>query len=643
LTAICRRAIEQWGLQIKDLRRKATMPVRLVRSSADFAERFAQFLAMKREVSADIESATRTIVEDVAVRGDLALIEATRKFDRLDIDPGRLRIAAAEIDDAVKACDAKTLDALKFARDRIEVFHRRQLPGDDRFTDALGVELGWRWNAIESVGLYVPGGTAAYPSSVLMNAVPAKVAGVARVVMVVPSPDGKLNPLVLAAAQLGGVSEIYRVGGAQAVAALAYGTDTIAPVAKIVGPGNAYVAAAKRLVFGKVGIDMIAGPSEVLVIADDTGNAGWIAADLLAQAEYDASARSILITDSAALAADVARAVASNSNLLVLIHRLRAVHVYRDGFILVHGLSAIALYVYGLVAVDGLCPVAPHPVRLVVLHFDVLVFFGVDEHLLAALLVLEPDLVEAAAARLPDVEAAAVIVIDVEAATEHLPAEFRHRADECDIALVEQCDAVAHALHPFEQMGRQQHGHALVLEVADDVEQFRRRLRVETGGGLVEDEQLRSMHERQQQADLLTVPLRQLVDRAIEADVEPLDQRGRLAWLGDRCRRSGERIGSQRVRPPLVEGSKDGVAWDGSRRRRFGRGSFDAHSRQRTRIRRKQEKAGTLAGCGQHHDDGRREERHREPKPSPEQDDRGAQDIRHRARLSSPLEAASER
>ncbi|HMH72453.1 MAG TPA: histidinol dehydrogenase [Bradyrhizobium sp.] len=287
------------------------MPVRLDRNSADFAQRFADFLAMKREVSADIESATRAIVDDVAARGDLALIEATRKFDRLDLKPAGLRITSAEIDAAVMACDAGTLDALKFARDRIEVFHRRQLPKDERFTDALGVELGWRWSAIDAVGLYVPGGTAAYPSSVLMNAVPARVAGVARVVMVVPSPDGKLNPLVLAAADLGGVSEIYRVGGAQAVAALAYGTDTIAPVAKIVGPGNAYVAAAKRLVFGKVGIDMIAGPSEVLVIAGATGNAGWIAADLLAQAEHDVNAQSILITDSTALADDVERAVES--------------------------------------------------------------------------------------------------------------------------------------------------------------------------------------------------------------------------------------------------------------------------------------------------------------------------------------------
>jgi histidinol dehydrogenase len=292
------------------------MPVRLDKSSADFAERFAGFLAMKREISADIESATRAIVDDVAARGDVALIEATRKFDRLDLDASRLRVTPVEIEAAVKACDTETLDALTFARDRIESFHRQQLPKDVRFTDPLGVELGWRWSAIDAVGLYVPGGTAAYPSSVLMNAVPAGVAGVARVVMVVPSPDGKLNPLVLAAAHLGGVSEIYRVGGAQAVAALAYGTATIAPVAKIVGPGNAYVAAAKRLVFGKVGIDMIAGPSEVLVIADRTGNAGWIAADLLAQAEHDVNAQSILITDDAALADDVERAVESQLNTL---------------------------------------------------------------------------------------------------------------------------------------------------------------------------------------------------------------------------------------------------------------------------------------------------------------------------------------
>jgi histidinol dehydrogenase len=300
------------------------MPVRLDRSSADFTERFASFLATKREISADIEAATRSIIDDVAARGDPALLEATRKFDRLDLDASGLRVSAAEMETALKACDGGTLDALKFARDRIELFHRRQLPNDDRFTDALGVELGWRWGAIESVGLYVPGGTAAYPSSVLMNAVPAQVAGVARVVMVVPSPDGKLNPLVLAAACLGGVSEIYRVGGAQAVAALAYGTATIAPVAKIVGPGNAYVAAAKRLVFGKVGIDMIAGPSEVLVLADATGNAGWIAADLLAQAEHDVNAQSILITDSSALADEVERAVQSQLATLPRAHIAQA-------------------------------------------------------------------------------------------------------------------------------------------------------------------------------------------------------------------------------------------------------------------------------------------------------------------------------
>ena len=217
---------------------------------------------------------------------------------------------------AAKSCDARALDALKLARDRIEAYHVRQKPKDERFTDPLGVELGSRWTAVEAAGLYVPGGTAAYPSSVLMNAVPAKVAGVPRLVMVVPAPDGKLNPLVLAAAQLAGVDEIYRIGGAQAVAALAYGTDTIKPVAKIVGPGNAYVAAAKRLVFGTVGIDMIAGPSEVLVIADQTGNADWIAADLLAQAEHDVSAQSILITDSAELAAQVEKAVAAQLKTL---------------------------------------------------------------------------------------------------------------------------------------------------------------------------------------------------------------------------------------------------------------------------------------------------------------------------------------
>jgi histidinol dehydrogenase len=285
------------------------MPIRLDSRASDFAQRFRALLATKREASADVENAVRAIIADVAARGDHALIELTRTFDRLDLDQADLRVTADEIAGAHASCDRRALDALAFARDRIEAYHRRQLPKDDRFTDALGVELGSRWTAIESVGLYVPGGTAAYPSSVLMNAVPAKVAGVPRLVMVVPAPDGKLSPLVLAAARLAGIDEIYRVGGAQAIAALAYGTETIAPVAKIVGPGNAYVAAAKRLVFGMVGIDMIAGPSEVLILADRTGNPDWIAADLLAQAEHDASAQSILITDDPDLARDVEAAV----------------------------------------------------------------------------------------------------------------------------------------------------------------------------------------------------------------------------------------------------------------------------------------------------------------------------------------------
>ena len=285
------------------------MPIRLDSRASDFAQRFRALLATKREASADVENAVRAIIADVAARGDHALIELTRTFDRLDLDQAGLRVTADEIAGAHASCDRRALDALAFARDRIEAYHRRQLPKDDRFTDALGVELGSRWTAIESVGLYVPGGTAAYPSSVLMNAVPAKVAGVPRLVMVVPAPDGKLSPLVLAAARLAGIDEIYRVGGAQAIAALAYGTETIAPVAKIVGPGNAYVAAAKRLVFGMVGIDMIAGPSEVLILADRTGNPDWIAADLLAQAEHDASAQSILITDDPDLARDVEAAV----------------------------------------------------------------------------------------------------------------------------------------------------------------------------------------------------------------------------------------------------------------------------------------------------------------------------------------------
>jgi histidinol dehydrogenase len=285
------------------------MPIRLDTRSADFGARFHAFLGTKRESSQDVEAAVRAIMADVVARGDAALVELTKKFDRVELDAASLRVSVAEVDAADAQCDRKALAALRLAHERIEAYHRRQLPQDQRFTDAIGVELGYRWTAIAAVGLYVPGGTAAYPSSVLMNAVPAKVADVDRLVMVVPAPEGQLNPLVLAAARLAGVDEIFRVGGAQAIAALAYGTDSIRAVDKIVGPGNAYVAAAKRLVFGKVGIDMIAGPSEVLILADGSANPDWVAADLLAQAEHDVAAQSILITDDAALASGVEQAV----------------------------------------------------------------------------------------------------------------------------------------------------------------------------------------------------------------------------------------------------------------------------------------------------------------------------------------------
>jgi histidinol dehydrogenase len=287
------------------------VPQRLNDTDSDFEARFRALLAMKREVSEDVDQAARAIVADVAKRGDQALIDITAKFDRQTLTPATLRVSAAEIDAAQKSVRAAERDALLYARDRIEAFHRRQLPADDRYTDASGVALGIRWTAIESVGLYVPGGTAAYPSSVLMNAVPARVAGVERIAMAVPAPGGALNPLVLVAARIAGVFEIYRMGGAQAVAALAYGTQSVAPVAKIVGPGNAYVAAAKRQVFGTVGIDMIAGPSEVLVVADAENDPDWIAADLLAQAEHDTAAQSVLICDNEDFGKAVARCVES--------------------------------------------------------------------------------------------------------------------------------------------------------------------------------------------------------------------------------------------------------------------------------------------------------------------------------------------
>jgi histidinol dehydrogenase len=304
------------------------MAIRLDTRAADFAQKFRRFLDSKREVATDVEASVRAIVADVAARGDAALYDYTAKFDGFDLAATGLRVGEHELTAAVAACDRSLLDALEFARGRIEAFHRRQTPKDDGFTDTVGVELGWRWTAIEAVGLYVPGGSAAYPSSVLMNAVPAKVAGVPRVVMVAPAPGGVVPAAVLAAAKLCGIDEIYRVGGAQAIAALAYGTATIAPVAKIIGPGNAYVAAAKRAVFGKVGIDLVAGPSEVLILADHSANADWIAADLLAQAEHDESAQAILCTDDERLAAAVEHAV--EGQLALLTRRKIAGASWRD-------------------------------------------------------------------------------------------------------------------------------------------------------------------------------------------------------------------------------------------------------------------------------------------------------------------------
>ncbi|TGP22363.1 MULTISPECIES: histidinol dehydrogenase [unclassified Mesorhizobium] len=285
------------------------MAITLSQTDADFEQRFSAFLTTKREVSADVEAVVRDIIAHVRAEGDRALVDYTLKFDKADLNKLGIAVSSDDIAKAYAAANPATIEALEFARDRIRSHHERQKPKDDRYTDAAGVELGSRWTAIEAVGLYVPGGTASYPSSVLMNAVPAKVAGVERIVIVVPASGGVINPLVLVAADLAGVSEIYRVGGAQAVAALAYGTEAIRPVAKIVGPGNAYVAAAKRQVFGTVGIDMIAGPSEVLVVADADNDPDWIAADLMAQAEHDTSAQSILITDRADFGKAVEQAV----------------------------------------------------------------------------------------------------------------------------------------------------------------------------------------------------------------------------------------------------------------------------------------------------------------------------------------------
>ena len=294
----------------------------------DFEDRFKALLGLKREQTADVNAAVAAIVARVRVEGDAALIELTREFDDLDLRQVGLKVTAAEIDAARGKVEQKTLQALELAHERILDHHKRQLPKNDLYRDRVGVELGTRWTPVASAGLYVPGGTASYPSSVLMNAVPAKVAGVPRIVMVVPALKGALNPLVLVAAKLAGVSEIYRVGGAQAIAALAYGTESIPPVAKIVGPGNAYVAAAKRQVFGQVGIDMVAGPSEVVVIADADNDPAWIASDLLAQAEHDTAAQAILITDDQAFARAVEQAV--EAELAVLPRAATARASWRD-------------------------------------------------------------------------------------------------------------------------------------------------------------------------------------------------------------------------------------------------------------------------------------------------------------------------
>jgi histidinol dehydrogenase len=300
------------------------MALTLSTRDAGFEAAFAGLLGAKRETAADVDAAVAAIIEDVARRGDAALIDYTRRFDGVNLAASDLRLTSREIAEGAAAAPPETVAALQVAAQRIEDFHRKQLPLSIDYVDALGVRLATRWRPIAAAGLYVPGGTAAYPSSVLMNAVPAKVAGVERLVMTVPAPGGVLDPLVLAAAQMVGIDEVYRVGGAQAVAALAYGTATIAPVDKIVGPGNSYVAAAKRRVFGRVGIDMIAGPSEILVVADRRNIPEWIAADLLSQAEHDSASQAILITNDAAFAAAVEAALDRHLERLPRAHIARA-------------------------------------------------------------------------------------------------------------------------------------------------------------------------------------------------------------------------------------------------------------------------------------------------------------------------------
>ena len=292
------------------------MPVFLNTADASFEADFAALLGQKREEAEDVDQAVAAIIADVRTRGDEAVIDLTRRFDRLTLTPETLAFSPSEIDAEIAKVSAEDRAALDLAATRIRAYHARQKPQDESWTDSAGATLGWRWTPVSAAGLYVPGGLASYPSSVLMNAIPAKVAGVERLVIACPTPDGKVNPLVLLAARIAGVDVIYRIGGAQAIAAMAYGTKTIAPVDKITGPGNAFVAAAKRRVFGRVGIDMIAGPSEILVIADADNDPDWVALDLLSQAEHDESAQSILITTSPAFGQAVAQAVAKRLETL---------------------------------------------------------------------------------------------------------------------------------------------------------------------------------------------------------------------------------------------------------------------------------------------------------------------------------------
>ncbi len=331
------------------------MPCRLNAKDRDFAVCFSALVDARRDADEDVSRVVREIIADVRRDGDAALLRYSRRFDGVELEAATLRVSSAEIDAGERAASVQVKDALSFAASRIKAYHARQLPQDESFTDETGATLGWRWRPLDSVGLYVPGGTASYPSSVLMNAVPAKVAGVARIVMVTPASGGAINPLTLVAAKIAGVSEIYRLGGAQAVAALSYGTDAIKPVDKIVGPGNAYVAEAKRQVFGRVGIDSIAGPSEILIVADGANDPAWIAADLLSQAEHDASSQSILITDDSSFADNVAAEV--ERQLALLPRRAIAARSWAD-----HG---------AIIVVEKLAEAAPLVDRVAPEHLEI--------------------------------------------------------------------------------------------------------------------------------------------------------------------------------------------------------------------------------------------------------------------------------